>query len=62
MRSGRPTAATWPREEFLRRILVRKNIVEYEIWLFMQREAEEIVQHAERFLAGPHPRVCPATL
>ncbi len=42
--------------------MVRKNIVEYEIWLFMQREAEAIVQHAERFLAGPHPRVCPATL
>lgn len=43
----------------LRRILARKNVVEYESRLFSQREAEEIVQHAERFLAWARARVRP---
>ena len=44
----------------LRRILARKNVVEYESRLFSQREAEEVVQHAERFLAWARTRVRPA--
>jgi len=44
----------------LRRILSRKNVVEYESRLFSQREAEEVVQHAERFLAWARARVRPA--
>ncbi len=44
----------------LRRILARKNVVEYESRLFSQREAEEIVQHAERFLTWARTRVRPA--
>jgi len=44
----------------LRRILARKNVVEYESRLFSQREAEEVVQHAERFLAWARGRVRPA--
>jgi HEPN domain-containing protein len=44
----------------LRRVLSRKNVVEYESRLFTQKEAEEIVQHAERFLAWARPRVRPA--
>jgi HEPN domain-containing protein len=44
----------------LRRILARKNVVEYESRLFSQREAEEAVQHAERFLAWARGRVRPA--
>jgi HEPN domain-containing protein len=43
----------------LRRILSRKNLVEYESRLFTQREAEEIVQHAERFLLWARTRVRP---
>jgi len=43
----------------LRRILARKNVVEYESRLFSQREAEEVVQHAERFLAWARARVRP---
>ena len=41
----------------LRRILARKNVVEYESRLFSQREAEEIVRHAERFLSWARTRV-----
>lgn len=44
----------------LRRILARKNVVEYESRLFSQREAEEVVQHAERFLAWARTHVRPA--
>jgi len=44
----------------LRRILARKNVVEYESRLFTQREAEEVVQHAERFLGWARTRVRPA--
>jgi HEPN domain-containing protein len=44
----------------LRRILSRKNAVEYESRLFSQREAEEIMQHAERFLGWARTRVRPA--
>lgn len=44
----------------LRRVLARKSVVEYESRLFSQREAEEIVQHAERFLAWARTRVRPA--
>ena len=43
----------------LRRILARKNVVEYESRLFSEREAEEVVQHAERFLAWARARVRP---
>lgn len=32
-------------------------MVEYESRLFTQREAEEVVQHAERFLAWARGRV-----
>jgi len=52
---GRSTALT-----HLRRILARKNAVEYESRLFSQREAGEVVQHAERFLAWARDRVRPA--
>jgi HEPN domain-containing protein len=45
---------------YLRRILARKNVVEYESRLFTQREAEEVVQHAERFLGWARTRVRPA--
>lgn len=41
----------------LRRILARKNAVEYESRLFSQREADEVVQHAERFLGWARTRV-----
>jgi HEPN domain-containing protein len=41
----------------LRRILARKNVVEYESRLFSRQEAEEIVQHAERFLSWARARV-----
>jgi HEPN domain-containing protein len=44
----------------LRRILARKNVVEYESRLFARREAEEVVQHAERFLGWARTRVRPA--
>jgi HEPN domain-containing protein len=44
----------------LRRILARKNVVEYESRLFSQREAAEVVQHAERFLTWARARVRPA--
>ena len=44
----------------LRRVLARKNVVEYESRLFSQRETEEVVQHAERFLAWARARVRPA--
>jgi len=44
----------------LRRVLSRKNVVEYESRLFTQKEAEEVVQHAERFLAWARSRVRPA--
>ena len=44
----------------LRRILGRKNVVEYESRLFSQREAAEVVQHAERFLSWARARVRPA--
>jgi HEPN domain-containing protein len=44
----------------LRRMLTRKNAVEYESRLFSQQEAEEIVQHAERFLSWTRSRVRPA--
>lgn len=44
----------------LRRVLARKNVIEYESRLFSQREAEEIVQHAERFLGWVRSRVRPA--
>lgn len=44
----------------LRRILARKNAVEYESRLFTPREAEEVVQRAERFLAWARTRVRPA--
>ncbi len=43
----------------LRQVLARKNVVEYESRLFSQREAAEIVQHAERFLAWARGRVRP---
>lgn len=43
----------------LRRILARKNVVEYESRLFAQRESEEVVQHAERFLAWARARLHP---
>lgn len=52
---GRSAALT-----HLRRVLARKNVVEYESRLFSQREAEEVVQHAERFLAWARARVRPA--
>ena len=44
----------------LRRVLARKNVVEYESRLFSQGEAAEVVQHAERFLAWARTRVRPA--
>lgn len=44
----------------LRRILGRKNVVEYESRLFSQREAEDVVQHADHFLAWARGRVRPA--
>ncbi len=43
----------------LRRILSRKNVVEYESRLFTRREAEEIVRQAERFLIWARMRVRP---
>jgi HEPN domain-containing protein len=43
----------------LRRVLSRKNVVEYESRLFTQKEAEEIAHHAERFLAWARTRVRP---
>ena len=43
----------------LRQMLTRKNAVEYESRLFSQQEAEEIVRHAERFLAWVRNRVRP---
>lgn len=46
----------------LRRVLARKNVVEYESRLFSQREAEEVVHHAERFLSWARARVRPAAL
>ena len=46
----------------LRRVVSRKNVVEYESRLFTQREAEEVVQHAERFLGWARSRVRPAGL
>jgi HEPN domain-containing protein len=44
----------------MRRILAKKNRVEYESRLFSQREAAEVVQHAERFLAWVRTGVRPA--
>lgn len=41
----------------LRRILARKNVVEYESRLFSRGEAEEIVRHAEGFLSWARTRV-----
>jgi len=43
----------------LRRILGRKNSVEYESRLFSRKEAEEVVQQAERFLAWTRTRIRP---
>lgn len=46
----------------LRRILARKNVVEYESRMFTRREAEDVAQHAERFLAWARARIRPVTL
>lgn len=45
----------------LRRILARKNVVEYESRMFTRREAEDVAQHAERFLAWARTRIRPVT-
>lgn len=44
----------------LRRILGKKNLVEYESRLFLQREAQELVQHAERFLGWARTQITPS--
>jgi len=45
----------------LRRILARKNVVEYESRMFSRREAEDVVQHAERFLTWARAQIRPMT-
>lgn len=44
----------------LRRVLAGKSLIEYERRLFSRREARELVQDAERFLAWARARVRPA--
>jgi len=44
----------------LRRVLAGKSLIEHERRLFSRREARELVQHAERFLAWARARVRPA--
>jgi hypothetical protein len=44
----------------LRRVLAGKSLIEYERQLFSRREARELLQHAERFLAWARTRVRPA--
>lgn len=46
----------------LRRVLGKKNLVEYESRLFSQREAQETVQHAERFLGWARTQVPPPSV